>query len=99
MNFAKLKVVEAPMAVRAEMEADDLIQEALHESGLYDEILESVQSGDREISGHLHIAFEHLLNAFRIYKSLTRSASKHGIGAKHCGVGGTTMADFGRLNI
>jgi hypothetical protein len=42
MNFAKLKVVEAPMAVRAEMEADDLIQEALHESGLYDEILESV---------------------------------------------------------
>jgi hypothetical protein len=98
MNFAKLKIDEVPMAVRAEMEADDLIQEALHESGLYDEILESVQSGGGEISDQLHIAFEHLLNAFRIYKRLTRSASKRGIEPKHCGVGGRTMADFGRLN-
>jgi hypothetical protein len=47
--FARLKVVEVPMAVRAEIEAHDVIEEALKEPGLYDEILESVQSGDREI--------------------------------------------------
>jgi hypothetical protein len=70
MNFANLKIVEVPMAVRAQIAADDLIEEALQQSGLYDEILESVQSGDREISEHLLIAFEKLLIAFRIYKRI-----------------------------
>ena len=70
MNFAKLKIVEVPMADRAEIEAHDLIEKALQQSGLSDEILESVQSGDREIFEHLLIAFEHLLIAFRIYKHI-----------------------------
>jgi hypothetical protein len=73
MNFAKLKIVEVPRALRAEIETHDLIEEALKQSGLYDEILESVQSGDRETFEHLLIAFEHLLNAFRIYKCIKRS--------------------------
>ena len=60
MNFAKLKIVEVPMAVRAEIEAHDLIEMALQQSGLSDEILETVQSGDRGIFEHLLIAFEHL---------------------------------------
>jgi hypothetical protein len=72
MNFAKLKIVEVPMAVRAEIEADDLIEKALQQSGLYDEILQSVRDGDRGIFEHLLIAFEKLLIAFRIYKRIRR---------------------------
>ena len=45
MNFAKLKIVEVPMAVRAEIEAHDLIEKALQQSGLSDEILKLFNRG------------------------------------------------------
>jgi hypothetical protein len=70
--FTRPFLCRKPRLIRAgrhaEIKADDLIEEALQQSGLYDEILESVQSGDREIFEHLLIAFEKLVIVFRIYK-------------------------------
>ena len=60
MNFAKLKIVEVPMAVRAEIEAHDLIEKALQQSGLSDEFWKLFNRGIGKYSSIFLIAFEHL---------------------------------------
>jgi len=54
MKFAKVRIVEVPMAVRAEIEAHDLIEKTLQQSGLYDGFC----NGDRGIFEHLLIAWD-----------------------------------------